>query len=224
MIMPAPCSNGTELLQDTSVSLEQWESQEAKQLALLRSENGSEVGNLLARRIAAHSSPALAAKQGNLGALRTSGVAGTRRGGSSALHYAVLYSQPSACEYLLLNGADPNCELQKDALLMHHSSALTILNATLVAVRNDWGCTPLHFLGAVAKGPKRDAIKASLESAGARGDVRGRSALWGGGGRPSSEIYECGGKPGRGMEYSKVWHSESRSSELRGRFCAAPIL
>ena len=48
-IAPAACPNGARLLEDTAAPLEQWEAQEAKQLALLRSENGSEVGNLLAR-------------------------------------------------------------------------------------------------------------------------------------------------------------------------------
>lgn len=40
--------------------------------------------------------------------------------------------------------------------------------------------------------------------AGARRDVVGRSALWGGSERASGDVYECGGEEGRGLAHSKL--------------------
>ena len=65
-----PAGDGTRLHEDTGRNLVEWQHAEEKQLELLRSECGSDVGNVLAQRISAHEHLALAAKQGNLGALR----------------------------------------------------------------------------------------------------------------------------------------------------------
>ena len=63
-------SDGTRLLEDTGKALPEWLAAEQLQLELLRSECGSDFGNLLSQRIRAHDNLALAAKTGNLGAMR----------------------------------------------------------------------------------------------------------------------------------------------------------
>lgn len=173
--VPAP--DGTALLEDTGQSLDAWKAAERKQLELLRSENGVEVGNILSQRIAAHEHLAIAAKQGNLGACNawwalnakerpggqpdaTAAVAlsvdkQTLRRGSGALHYAVLYAQPAVVEWLLARGAEPNRP-------------------------NANGATPLHFAFTIANDEKRRQIVDALRAAGADDALEGRSPLWSG--------------------------------------------
>ncbi|GMI01830.1 hypothetical protein TrST_g10430 [Triparma strigata] len=175
--------DGENLERDTGISQEVWLEQEEKQLALLRSENGSNVGNLLSQRIKAHGNIALAAKHENMGALRSwrelNGGDGadidgqSMRGGAGALHYAVLYGMEEAVKWLVEAGADVN-------------------------KRNDWGATPLHFLSTVQGEEKRKRIALLLAKGGPNSSIKGRSALWGG------EEKEAGEVKGRGLGYQKL--------------------
>ena len=174
--------DGTALLEDTGQSLAAWKAAERKQLELLRSENGVEVGNILSQRIAAHEHLAIAAKQGNLGACNAwwalnakekppgQGQGGapdaaaaaapplsvdeqTLRRGSGALHYAVLYARPAVVEWLLAHGADANRP-------------------------NANGATPLHFAFTIADDAQRRGVVDALRAAGADDALEGRSPLW----------------------------------------------
>ena len=112
---------------------------------------------MLVRRIKAHSSPPLAAKSNNVGALRSVWSKGegsesnnAGRGGSGALHYAVLYRCKEAVKWLLEEGADPN-EVNED------------------------GATPLHF---AIKDKEGKGIRDMLIKAGGDLSVKGKSAMW----------------------------------------------
>ena len=61
--------DGSRLKEDTGKSLDEWAAAERLQLELVRSENGTEVGNLLSQRLRAHEHLGLAAKAGNVDAM-----------------------------------------------------------------------------------------------------------------------------------------------------------
>jgi ankyrin repeat protein len=158
--LPAPDGDPSLLLAETGRSLPSWQSSEEKQLSLLRSECGSDFGNLLAQRILAHDRLPVAAKLNNLGALRAwrtlnpgMHLDGERmRGGSTSLHYAVLYRNPAAAKWLVENGSSPD-------------------------LPNDNGATPRHFLATVPA-KERGQIEEALGDPPAA-QAGGRSALWG---------------------------------------------
>ena len=62
--------DGSRLKEETGKSLDEWRAAERQQLELVRSENGTEVGNLLAQRLRAHEHLGLAAKAGNVDAMK----------------------------------------------------------------------------------------------------------------------------------------------------------
>ena len=172
-VVPLPAPNGSlALLQSqTGKSLSQWVAQEDKQLNLLRSECGSDFGNVLSQRILAHSDLPVAAKQNNVSALRSFVSRNPsvpvdsqlRRGLSGALHYAALHGSVESLSFLLSSGADPN-------------------------LRNEHGCTPLHFVGYSPDVSVHSVLRECLSAAGARTDVVGRSALWGGSPKTIDEL------------------------------------
>ena len=177
--------NSETLYADTGRSLKDWLEGENYQMENLRSENGSNVGNVLSQRIKDHEHLPMAAKNGNLGALDSwnelynnnnnnnnatspqsdDGKAPANglgvnsqfgRGGAKPLHYAVLYSQPDAVDWILGHGGDPNA-------------------------KNVNGATPLHLVSVLPVGEKKTRIRLALVGAGAREEEIGRSSLWEGG-------------------------------------------
>ena len=135
------------------------------------------MGNILSQRIAAHEHLAIAAKQGNLGAMdawwalaqgRPSppGVdVQTLRGRAGAHHYAVLHGRAAAVEWLLARGADPNRP-------------------------NANGACALHFAHTVRDGEARGRIVAALRGAGADARREGRSPLWPGA-QSAEQLLSC---------------------------------
>ncbi|GMH58526.1 hypothetical protein TrRE_jg1183, partial [Triparma retinervis] len=170
-----PCPDGTMIESDTGRPLSSWSRGEASQLSLLRSENGSDVGNLLSRRIKSHADPTLAAKSNNIGALRTcypqeGGVPG--RGGSGPLHYAALHGSTDCARWLIGSGCSPN-------------------------ERNANGATPMHFAGGegeilMAFG---DLVYAPLIEMARDGDAQGVRG-W---------MVENGGPGGMGVDGPEGW-------------------
>jgi len=164
LVKALPASNGSDeaMTRETGRTIASWERLEGKQMALLRAENNSDVGNILSERILAHNRLEVAARQNNLGALRS--FLDLHEGASAdsgcALHYATLNGCVEAVQFLLENGADGNR-------------------------RNENGATPMHFVKFVVDEGKRVKIKALLwlswcEQVAGGEQVLGKSALWGG--------------------------------------------